>query len=160
MDEGERRTLEKEVQSHLRRIEKIQESLKDREENLRQIVDAPEELVNEVGSLRMELRGRKAALLSGGEQQATAIGRALMTNPKLLLLDEVSLGLAPTVVQTVYDSVARLIEGGTTIVLVEQDLARALAVASRVICMLEGPASTLTREQVTEAYFGLRSQAA
>src|SRR5262249_24962443 len=112
------------------------------------------------------LRDRKAALLSGGEQQATAIGRALMTNPKLLLLDEVSLGLAPTVVQTVYDSVARLIEGGTTIVLVEQDLGRALAVASRVICMLEGrlvlegPAKSMTREQVTAAYFGLRSEAA
>jgi len=116
--------------------------------------------------LLQPLRGRKAALLSGGEQQATAIGRALMTNPKLLLLDEVSLGLAPNVVQTVYDSVARLIEGGTTIVLVEQDLARALAVASRVICMLEGrlvlegAASSVTREQVTEAYFGLRGAAA
>jgi branched-chain amino acid transport system ATP-binding protein len=122
--------------------------------------------VLETFPLLKPLRDRKAALLSGGEQQATAIGRALMANPKLLLLDEVSLGLAPTVVQTVYDSVARLIESGTTIVLVEQDLARALAVASRVICMLEGrtvlegAASELTREQVTEAYFGLRGQAA
>jgi len=65
MDDRERRTLEKEVQHHLHRIEKIQESLKDREENLRQIVDAPEELVKEVGTLRMELRGRKAALAVG-----------------------------------------------------------------------------------------------
>jgi peptidoglycan hydrolase CwlO-like protein len=65
MDETERKTIEKEVQHHLHRIEKIQESLRDREENLRQIVDAPEELVREVGSLRMELRGRKAALAVG-----------------------------------------------------------------------------------------------
>jgi branched-chain amino acid transport system ATP-binding protein len=122
--------------------------------------------VLETFPLLAPLRDRKASLLSGGEQQATAIGRALMANPKLLLLDEVSLGLAPTMVQTVYDSVARLIDGGATIVLVEQDLGRALAVASRVICMLEGrmvlegAASSVTREQVTEAYFGLRGQAA
>jgi branched-chain amino acid transport system ATP-binding protein len=121
--------------------------------------------VLETFPLLAPLRNRKAALLSGGEQQATAIGRALMANPSLLLLDEVSLGLAPTVVDTVYDSIARLIEAGTTIVLVEQDLARALAVATRVICMLEGrlvlegPAANLTREQVTEAYFGLRTAA-
>jgi branched-chain amino acid transport system ATP-binding protein len=122
--------------------------------------------VLETFPLLAPLRNRKAALLSGGEQQATAIGRALMANPTLLLLDEVSLGLAPTVVDTVYDSIARLIEAGTTIVLVEQDLSRALAVATRVICMLEGrlvlqgPAADLTREQVTEAYFGLRASAA
>ena len=79
-----------------------------------------------------------AGSLSGGEQQATAIGRALMTNPRLLLLDEVSLGLAPVAVEAVYESLRALIEGGATIVLVEQDLSRALAVATRVVCMLEG----------------------
>jgi branched-chain amino acid transport system ATP-binding protein len=108
------------------------------------------------------LRRKRAASLSGGEQQATAIGRALMTNPKLLLLDEVSLGLAPIVVDAVYRSLTRLIEGGTTILLVEQDLARAMRVADRVACMLEGRVvlegarGELTREQVTEAYFGLQ----
>jgi branched-chain amino acid transport system ATP-binding protein len=107
------------------------------------------------------LRRRRAASLSGGEQQATAIGRALMTNPRLLLLDEVSLGLAPLVVDAVYDSLAALQESGTTMLLVEQDLGRALRVASRVVCMLEGrlvlegTAGELSREQVTEAYFGL-----
>ena len=83
-------------------------------------------------------RKARAASLSGGEQQATAIGRALMTNPRLVLLDEVSLGLAPVAVDGVYRSLETLIEGGTTIVLVEQDLNRALSVANRVICMLEG----------------------
>lgn len=107
-------------------------------------------------------RKARAANLSGGEQQATAIGRALMTNPRLLLLDEVSLGLAPTAVEGVYRSLGSLIEGGATIVLVEQDLNRALSVATRVACMLEGrivlvgQAGELTREQIIEAYFGLR----
>jgi len=107
------------------------------------------------------LLDRRAGALSGGEQQATAIGRALMTNPRLLLLDEVSLGLAPLAVDGVYRSLATLIEGGATIVLVEQDLARAMRVASRVMCMLEGRIvleglrGDLTREQVTTAYFGL-----
>jgi branched-chain amino acid transport system ATP-binding protein len=107
-------------------------------------------------------RTHRAATLSGGEQQATAIGRALMCNPRLLLLDEVSLGLAPIAVAAVYDSLRGLIGGGTTVVLVEQDLGRALAVASRVTCMLhgevvlEGTSSSLTREQITAAYFGVR----
>ena len=84
------------------------------------------------------LRHQRAATLSGGEQQATAIGRALMTNPRLLLLDEVSLGLAPIAVEAVYARSRRVIAEGTTIVLVEQDLTRAAAVADRVVCMLEG----------------------
>jgi branched-chain amino acid transport system ATP-binding protein len=98
--------------------------------------------------------------LSGGEQQATAIGRALMTNPRLLLLDEVSLGLSPLAVDLVYKSVESLIASGATILLVEQDLKRALKVSNRVMCMLEGrivvegSAKTLTREQITDAYFG------
>ena len=65
IDRSERRSLEREVQEHLHRIEKIQEALRDREENLSQVVDAPEELVREVNTLRMELRGRKAALAVG-----------------------------------------------------------------------------------------------
>jgi branched-chain amino acid transport system ATP-binding protein len=108
----------------------------------------------------------KAGSLSGGEQQATAIGRALVANPRVLLLDEVSLGLAPVAVERVYQCLESVIAGGATVVLVEQDLARALRVATRVACMLEGSvvlegaAREMTREQVTEAYFGLGRSAA
>ena len=106
------------------------------------------------------LRGRPAATLSGGQQQATAIARALMTNPRLLLIDEVSLGLSPKAVDQVYASVAALRGSGATLLLVEQDLARALSVADRVICLLEGrvvldaPAAGVTRDEVVTAYFG------
>ncbi|OWV91860.1 ABC transporter ATP-binding protein [Rhizobium sp. N122] len=110
-------------------------------------------------------RYAKTGHLSGGEQQATAIGRALMSNPDILLLDEVSLGLSPLVVDRVYAQLQALLTSGTTIVLVEQDLARAMSVASRVVCMLEGrivldrPAGAVTREHVTQAYFGLHRAA-
>jgi branched-chain amino acid transport system ATP-binding protein len=107
----------------------------------------------------------KAGSLSGGEQQATAIGRALVTNPRVLLLDEVSLGLAPIAVDRVYQCLENLIAGGATVVLVEQDLGRAMRVATRVACMLEGSvvlegaAAGMTREQITAAYFGLNRSA-
>jgi branched-chain amino acid transport system ATP-binding protein len=107
-----------------------------------------------------------AADLSGGQQQAVAIGRALMTNPRLLLLDEVSLGLSPVAVEQLYASLRGLMRDGTTVVLVEQDLTRALAVADRVVCMLEGRAvfaaraADTTREEVLAAYFGLGAAAA
>ena len=110
-------------------------------------------------------RHARTGHLSGGEQQATAIGRALMSNPDILLLDEVSLGLSPLVVDRVYAQLQSLLTSGTTIVLVEQDLARAMSVASRVICMLEGrivldrPSAAVTREHVTQAYFGLHRTA-
>ena len=107
-----------------------------------------------------------AATLSGGEQQAVAIGRALMSNPRMLLLDEVSLGLAPVAVDALYRSLANVIGEGVTVMLVEQDLTRALEVAGRVICMLEGrivlegEARALNRQRVIDAYFGLKREAA
>jgi branched-chain amino acid transport system ATP-binding protein len=123
------------------------------------------ESVLEVFPLLKSRRQMPASTLSGGEQQAVAIGRALMSNPRLLLLDEVSLGLAPLVVDTVYRSLAGIIKEGATVVLVEQDVTRALKIADRVICMLEGrivlqgEAHSLDRDQVVGAYFGLRKPA-
>ncbi|WP_250001752.1 ABC transporter ATP-binding protein [Actinoplanes sp. M2I2] len=107
------------------------------------------------------LRRRSAALLSGGEAQAVAIGRALLGNPRLLLLDEVSLGLAPIVVRQLYAALPTVIGAGTTVLIVEQDVGLALAAADRVQCLLEGrvaleaPSAEVTREAVTRAYFGV-----
>jgi len=106
-----------------------------------------------------------AGLLSGGEQQATSIGRAMMTNPRLLLLDEISLGLAPLAIDNLYRSLTALFSSGTALVMVEQNLNRVLGVATRVCCMLEGrivlerDAKLASRQQITEAYFGLRQHA-
>jgi branched-chain amino acid transport system ATP-binding protein len=108
-----------------------------------------------------EIRGKSGQTLSGGEQQATAIARALMSNPRLLLLDEVSLGLAPVAVEGVYAALPSIAARGTTVLIVEQDVKHALAVADRVQCLLEGRtvlegrASELRREQLASAYFGL-----
>jgi branched-chain amino acid transport system ATP-binding protein len=121
--------------------------------------------VLEAFPLLQSRRRMPAANLSGGEQQAVAIGRALMSNPRILLLDEVSLGLAPVVVDAVYRSLSDVISGGSTVLLVEQDLTRALRVAGRVVCMLEGhvvlqgDAASLDRDRVVDAYFGLRRPA-
>ncbi|HKX71297.1 MAG TPA: ABC transporter ATP-binding protein [Acidimicrobiales bacterium] len=107
------------------------------------------------------LRNRRAAYLSGGEQQAVAIGRALMANPRLLLLDEVSLGLAPAVVKQVYAALPGIVAEGTTVIVVEQDIGQALAVARHVTCLLEGRVSLqgrpaeLTRDRIMAAYFGM-----
>ncbi len=120
------------------------------------------EAVLEAFPLLQPLRRSRAADLSGGEQQAAAIGRALMSNPSLLLLDEVSLGLAPAAVDDVYRSLRTAMDDGMTVLLVEQDLSRALAFADRVACMLEGrlvlegAAAALDRDRITQAYFGLR----
>jgi branched-chain amino acid transport system ATP-binding protein len=116
--------------------------------------------------LLARLAKRPAGRLSGGEQQALAIGRALMANARVLLLDEVSLGLAPTVVDRLYAAVQAIKAAGTTLVLVEQDIQRALAVTDRVYCLLGGRVSLtgvpgeLSRDQITQSYFGIGGEAA
>jgi len=110
------------------------------------------------------LRARRltpATALSGGQQQMVAIGRALMGNPQLLLCDELSLGLAPTVVKDIYAVFPRIRAGGAAIVLVEQDIGQAISASDRVYCFqegrvsLSGRAAELSRERISQAYFGL-----
>jgi branched-chain amino acid transport system ATP-binding protein len=104
---------------------------------------------------------QNAASLSGGQQQAVAIGRALLTNPTVLLIDELSLGLAPSVVRQMYKILPGIAARGTAVLIVEQDVSQALAAADEVHCLLEGrtvlsgkPAD-LAPAQVEQAYFGL-----
>ncbi len=108
-----------------------------------------------------ERRGYAATALSGGQQQMVALGRGLMSNPKLLLCDEISLGLAPIVVRDIYARLPAILGEGTSIVLVEQDIAQALKAAKRVYCLQEGRVALagatqdLSREQIAAAYFGV-----
>ncbi|HJY95909.1 MAG TPA: ABC transporter ATP-binding protein [Streptosporangiaceae bacterium] len=121
------------------------------------------ERVYELFSWMKDRRAQRTEQLSGGEQQAVAIGRALVANPRVLLLDELSLGLAPVVVQRIYGMMPQILASGLTVLLVEQDVSQALRVASHLQCLLEGRTtlegkpSDVTAAEVEAAYFGLRS---
>ncbi len=123
------------------------------------------ERVYEMFGWMRERRNQLTAQLSGGEQQTLAIGRALVANPRVLLLDELSLGLAPVVVQRIYGMLPQILGTGLTVLLVEQDVSQALRVSSHIHCLLEGrttlesrPAD-VTADQVEAAYFGLAGAA-
>jgi branched-chain amino acid transport system ATP-binding protein len=123
------------------------------------------EQVFEMFGWMRERRGQRTAQLSGGEQQAVAIGRALVANPRVLLLDELSLGLAPVVVQRIYGMLPQILATGLTVLLVEQDVSQALRVATHIHCLLEGRTTLearpgdVTADQVEAAYFGLAGAA-
>jgi branched-chain amino acid transport system ATP-binding protein len=108
----------------------------------------------------LERRAAPSQTLSGGEQQMAAIGRALMSNPRILLCDEISLGLAPIIIRRIHASLPMIKAQGTSIILVEQDIVQALQVADRVYCFQEGRMSLtgrpadLDREKIHTAYFG------
>jgi branched-chain amino acid transport system ATP-binding protein len=110
--------------------------------------------------LLKERRSSATPTLSGGQQQMAAIGRALMSNPRVLLCDEISLGLAPIIIADVYAALPRIKAEGTSVVLVEQDIVQAMKVADRIYCFQEGRLSltgrpeALTRDQIHRAYFG------
>jgi branched-chain amino acid transport system ATP-binding protein len=118
------------------------------------------EAIYDLFPILRERRRNPGTALSGGQQQMVAIGRALMSNPELLLCDEISLGLAPVVIRDIYASLPKIRAGGAAVVLVEQDIGKALAVADRIYCMMEGrvtltaPAGTVSREAIHAAYFG------
>jgi branched-chain amino acid transport system ATP-binding protein len=122
------------------------------------------ERVYELFEWMPERRNQRTEQMSGGEQQAVAIGRALVANPRMLLLDELSLGLAPVVVQRIYGMLPEILTTGITALIVEQDVSQALRVATHIHCLLEGrttlqgtPAD-VTAAQVEAAYFGLAKQ--
>jgi branched-chain amino acid transport system ATP-binding protein len=117
--------------------------------------------VYELFPILKECRRNGGTDLSGGQQQMVAVGRALMSNPDLILMDEVSLGLAPIIVNEIYDVVRQIAAMGTTIILVEQDVNRGLREADYVYCLLEGRISLkgkpdeLDKDAISSAYFGI-----
>ncbi|WP_103256225.1 ATP-binding cassette domain-containing protein [Tabrizicola aquatica] len=137
------------------------------EENLRiggQVRRAPGpwtlDTIYDLFPILKEKRQMPGTALSGGQQQMVAIGRALMSNPEVLLCDEISLGLAPVVIRDIYAAMPRIKDQGTAIIVVEQDIGRALAVSDRVYCMMEGRvtltarAAEVSRSAIHAAYFG------
>jgi branched-chain amino acid transport system ATP-binding protein len=119
------------------------------------------ERVYELFPVLAERRGLASTALSGGQQQMVAIGRALMSNPKLILCDEISLGLAPIVVRDIYARLPAILTEGAAVIIVEQDIVQALAAAKHVYCLqegrvaLSGAANALSRDAISAAYFGV-----
>ena len=128
----------------------------------RQATEAARKRVFELFPILRERSGQAAGTLSGGQQQMLAIGRSLMAGPALLLLDEPSLGLAPILVDQIFDLIVRLRDEGTTVLLVEQNVHRSLEIADRAYVLAngeverEGPAAELRASaEIERAYLGI-----
>lgn len=121
------------------------------------------EAIYELFPILKERRHHPGTALSGGQQQMVAVGRALMSNPRVLLCDELSLGLAPVVIRDIYAALPKIKASGASIIIVEQDIGQALKVADRIYCMmegritLEGTPDSLSRSAIHDAYFGVRA---
>ena len=108
-----------------------------------------------------ERRHQPSTSLSGGQQQMVAIGRALMANPDLVMMDEISLGLAPVIIKQIYEALPGIVGQGMAAIIVEQDISKALSVSRRVYCLqegrvsLEGASNSVSREEISRAYFGV-----
>ncbi|PTQ71997.1 ABC transporter ATP-binding protein [Celeribacter persicus] len=119
------------------------------------------EAIYDLFPILKERRHNPGTALSGGQQQMVAIGRALMSNPDVLLCDEISLGLAPVIIRDIYASFPRIRESGASVIVVEQDIGQALKVADHVCCMMEGRITLsgapeeLSRDAIHDAYFGV-----
>lgn len=117
--------------------------------------------IYELFPILADKKSNPGTALSGGQQQMVAIGRALMSNPEVLLCDEISLGLAPTTIKDIYAALPDIQSEGTAVLIVEQDINQALSVSDRFYCFQEGRASLsgkpgdVSREEIKQAYFGL-----
>ncbi|ROT45775.1 ABC transporter ATP-binding protein [Pusillimonas sp. NJUB218] len=119
------------------------------------------ETIYELFPILRERRHNPGTALSGGQQQMVAIGRALMSNPALLICDEISLGLAPIIVKEIYSTLEQIREDGLSIIVVEQDVSTARQVSNRLYCFqegrvsLQGASSALSLDEISKAYFGI-----
>lgn len=119
------------------------------------------ERVYQLFPILKEKRKVPGTALSGGQQQMVAIGRALMSNPELLICDEISLGLAPIVIKEIYDALGKITQSGLTAIVVEQDVGMAKRVSSRLYCFqegrvsLQGKSDQVTHDEISRAYFGV-----